>query len=397
MLIPARIIVCALVSTASPIEDVTQDPGGSHASTQTIYLNFDGGTLGGGGDDAPSNQSALCSGSFPAYEVNENRDAVIQAVMNDFASHDVRVVSARPQDGSYTMAMIGPASHCGAGVGRAVVDCANANPNNIALIYLAGNEYGPGIQAAFISHELGHTFGLDHITGGVDTRGAIMTATIAGSSDPEFMDFCAPIDGDNYCSSQHQNACGSGGQQGSVAELGAVLGERGADALAPEVTLVTPSQGDRFDQGDEVRVQADATDDHEVYELYLLLDGTQIATDVASPHEWVLTGLEEGGHQIEVLAVDLAGNEGTSGAVGIVVGVGEAPEPDPGETDGTGSDDEGTTGEDEAPGEEPGSDPCPWCEDEGATDGGCTVPGSVPLSGLLVPLLIGAGRLRRRR
>lgn len=295
---------------------------GAAGAGQTIYVNFKGASLGGGGDDATGNQSQVCPGNYPAYGVPENEDAVLQAVMRDFASYDVSVTSERPEQGPFTMGMMGPGGSCASGAkGVAPMDCGNSNASNVAFAFFEGNENSPNVQAAFLAHELGHSFGLDHIQAVAEARGAIMTASIGGSDDPEFKDFCAPLESGPFCSSQHAAICGSG-QQNAVGELRSVLGDRPADTTAPTVGIVAPADGDSVGGADALVVEVDAFDDREVYEITLWVDGEMAADDVAWPYELRPVDVAEGTHEIQVTAVDLAGNEGMSETIQIVVGAG---------------------------------------------------------------------------
>ena len=108
------------------------DPGGpgARAGTPVLFLNYNGASLSSGQDDARNNRSQICSGQYPAYGGDgQKQDAVTQAVVEDFAPFTIQIVDTRPASGDYTMAMIGP-SNCvgGDAVGYAPIDCWDQNP-----------------------------------------------------------------------------------------------------------------------------------------------------------------------------------------------------------------------------------------------------------------------------
>ena len=143
-----------------------------------IYLALDGETVSNGASNARANTSFIVPAgapvSLPAFDAaayGVDRAAaeaqLLASVRADFAGYDVEVVTQRPTGGAYTMAIVGGSpSALGKGAtvaGIAPVDLGNPNRRDIAFVFSA--EIATLKQVAnCISHELGHTFGLRHLT-----------------------------------------------------------------------------------------------------------------------------------------------------------------------------------------------------------------------------------------
>ena len=117
-----------------------------------------------------------------------------------------------------------------------------------------------------------------------------------------------------------------------------------ADETPPEVRITYPENGEVFEPGADFTIVADATDDRQVIEVELYLNGEPFSVLTQPPWEWPAAGIPEGEYEFGVVARD-ARSWTPSDAVAISV----TSQDDPG--DGTGSADE-TAGEDDSlPGE----------------------------------------------
>ncbi|HET6583668.1 MAG TPA: Ig-like domain-containing protein, partial [Nannocystaceae bacterium] len=324
------------------------------AGQAVIFVNFDGAQLSSGWDDSTNDVTQIgeCAGSFAAYGDGPKRDAVMQAVVGDWAAYGVLVTDERPASGDYTMNMTGPSNPFGGGVlGIAPLDCDDEQtPNNITFAFHSLNDgFDASTTATTIGQEVAHSFGLEH----VDDPDDIMNPFNAGG-DPSFRDECLPIVQGGSCPSQHQAQCGSGYSQNSHQELLALFGPSMPDTQQPTVAITFPLDGQEFDAGAEFFLMVDAADDVGVQGVTLWRDGAAMGDDGASPFGFQVSGLGSGVYEFYAVAVDAAGNETHSDTV--TIGIGEAPPPPH-------MDDGGDTGDDA------GDDAADDATDGGANDG----------------------------
>ena len=305
-------------------------PGEPKAASQgRIFVNFGGAQLSSGWDDAQNDVTQIneLAGNFAAYGEGAKRDAVMQAVRDDWAAYDVIITDSRPASGNYTMCMTGPTNPYGGGVlGIAPLDCDDSQtPNNIVYAFHSVNDsFDASTTATTIGQEAAHSFGLEH----VDEPGDIMNPYNSGG-DPSFTDQCIGIVGGVVCGSQHAAECGSQNQQNSHQELLTLFGASSPDAQNPVVSITSPSDGATFDVGASFEITVQASDDVGVEQVALFNNGEQIETDAAAPYGWTVNSAPAGTYEFYVEATDPSGNIATSNTV--VVTVGDAPA---GSTDG---------------------------------------------------------------
>jgi hypothetical protein len=150
-------------------------------ATQVVFLNFDGGAIRPAytyGDDSQENTSFIprYTATIPAFDHSPyvgDRSAVIEQLtgylVEEFQGYNIEFVSSRPAKGDYTMMMIGgrPSNigyADGGMIGLSPLDYGNDNPNDVGFVFSASMERSSLRSLSFvIAHELGHTFGLDHI------------------------------------------------------------------------------------------------------------------------------------------------------------------------------------------------------------------------------------------
>jgi MYXO-CTERM domain-containing protein len=348
-----------------------------HVGPAVVFVNFDGAQLSSGWDDSTNDvtQISECAGSFAAYGEGPKRDAVMQAVVNDWAAYGVTVTDDRPGAGDYTMNMTGPSNPFGGGVlGIAPLDCDDEQtPNNITFAFHSVDDgFDASTTATTIGQEVAHSFGLEH----VDDPNDIMNPFNAGG-DPSFRDECLAIVQGGSCPNQHVAQCGDGYLQNSHQELLALFGPNTPDTQQPTVAITFPLDGQELDAGTEFFLMVDAADDVGVASVTLVQDGAEVGDDGSSPFGWQMAGLASGVYEFYAVAVDAAGNETHSDTV--TIGIGEAPPPpheddsgddgtDDGDADSNGDDEDGTDEDDDG-------------ADEGAPVGDTALPPGFGLDG----------------
>lgn len=320
------------------------------AKQGVIFVNFDGATLTSGYDDSRTNTTQIgqLAGQFAAYGMGPKRDAVMQAVREDWAAYNVIVTDTRPASGDYTMNMTGPTNPFGGGVlGIAPLDCEDQQThNNITYAFHSVNDqFSATVQATTIGQEVAHSYGLEH----VNEPGDIMNPYNAGG-DASFLDSCIQIVSNQgvACQAQHAAQCGTGTSQNAHQELLTLFGPSAPDTEAPVVQIVAPNDGDAFEEGASFQIDVVATDDNAVDHVQLFNNGQGLETDASEPYGWSVSNIPAGTYELYVVAHDLAGNIGMSNVVTVTVGVVHAPTDDGEEEDdgdgGTGDDGMGESG-----------------------------------------------------
>lgn len=156
------------------------------------------------------------------------------------------------------------------------------------------------------------------------------------------------------------------------------------DVTPPEVTLTYPVDGDVFAEGDDFTITAEASDDRQVIEVQLYLDGEPIDVKTEPPWAWEVHNISAGHYVFGVVARD-ARDWTPSQAVSIDVQAAESPgEDETGDPRGTDETGEPTDGDSDDGGA------------TGTTDG-CNCRSGAPRSGGAGLALLLLGLLGRRR
>ena len=384
--------------------------GNQYPRKGTLFLNFNGAKLlGGGGDNSAENKSSLArTGMYPAFSKSESAAlAIIQAVKEDMASFGVRIVYERRPSKlvPYTMAMIGgswmdanldsPAGGVAPGT-----DCEARWQRHV--VYVFDN------SASTVGQEAAHSWGLDH------TMGGDRIMSYQAGSNKKFGDNCQDLceeacQGANSigCRKIHEKYCGEGSeQQNDLDELHFIFGTNEPDTEPPVVTITEPADGAEFESGTDVKVFTDLRDNYGGlgWKLLVKKDGEVLIDEVAydGAESWLLAKIPDGAYEVTVEAEDHADHvvsDVVTFTVGAVAGGTGSGGPEPTETfDGSGGEPGGSSsgGSDDSGG--PASDS--GTAGSGKDDGGCRISprDGAPL-GLLAPL-VGLGlawRARRRQ
>ena len=354
----------------------------------TVYIDYDGGWLEGGDDSALDQLGCIAGGvHYPAFlgsrALTEQVTEQVRAIFEPFA---VRVVDERPPEHlPYTKVMVGglpQALGLDTGVGgyACVIDCGDAIDRETVLVF-GDAVREPRELAQTVVHEVGHSWGLDHVL----ASELIMNPTTSGA-ERMLGDGCTALDDPAHaeCLDRHAAFCDEPGTQDAVAELLAVRGPSEPDLSPPRVELRSPGDGERFVPGELVRVEVVVEDDRPAFGWRLVvpeLGWSQRGMDAV-----VELRFPVGEHTVRVEAIDQAGNE-TAVEVALVVGdvdEGEAPEP--------GDDASGASGS------ESGDEVSAGDDDDDDAHGGCRIGSTAsPLGSFLLSLLLVAARRRMPR
>lgn len=91
------------------------------------------------------------------------------------------------------------------------------------------------------------------------------------------------------------------------------------DNIAPKVTLLSPKTGNLFNVGENILLEATASDDQYVAKLDFYVNGKKLVTLTEEPYSYTWTNVPEGIYTISALAYDQEGLTGTSTEVTVVV------------------------------------------------------------------------------
>jgi|GEM_PF-6754295 hypothetical protein len=266
----------------------------------TVFLNFSGQALTRGGNDSRKNKTNMIAAQsldYPAMqwgsmgETQGIADTVDELTVL-FLKYSITFVTERPEDGDYTMIVVGgtgegvPTDSSGT-VGIAPLDCDNSYANDLGLVF--GNKISsvsPQRLAYVIAHELGHTFGLEHVTDKTD----IMYPALNGQT-------CCW----KKASLSSMSSCGRSEQDANDV-LADNLGLGPGDSVPPAVWFVRPGTGATLPSNFSVEVGA--ADELKLHHLTLYLDDKVMAEFEDPPYVIGLSGVSPGTHQLKVEAYD---------------------------------------------------------------------------------------------
>lgn len=288
-------------------------PRTAHAAaphTQTLYVNFGGGSL-RPGDDGRLNALPCIDSAFD-YPGSEAGHLFVGTVMERvqllLEPFDVEVVwENRPPDAlPYTTVVVGgQAEQIGvdpAAAGFACdIDCGNARDNELVFAFEDGT---PETLANTIVHEAAHAWGLDHV---IDTS-AVMSPFASGT-EATLVDRCIDISEETStptCLEAHAEFCPRG-QQDANAELRARFGERRPD-IDPPVIAGLPEAGIDVAPGEPITFALSVEDDSSNPGVELRVDALGIRETLDPDALDFDIHLPEGEHLVELVALDHAGN-----------------------------------------------------------------------------------------
>ncbi len=388
--------------------------GNQYPRKGTVYLNFVGGKLlGGGSDNSAENKSSLArTGPYPSFSKSEaSALAIVQAVKEDMAEFGVRVTyDKRPNKTvPYTMVMIGgdwtdanldsPAGGVAPGT-----DCEARYQRHVVYVF--------DDAASTVGQEAAHSWGLDH------TMGGDRIMSYQAGSNKHFGDNCQELceeacQGPNSigCSPIHEKYCGPASEaQNDMDELQFIFGTNEPDTEPPTVKISEPVEGTKFDSKAVVKIFSEINDNYGGVGWKLLLkhNGEVLIDQVAyeGDESWSISNLPDGNYEATIEAEDHADHivsQTVTFTIGVAAGGSDTDTGVPTTSDtsdeGGDSDGSGSSGSDES-----GSGSASGTAGNSKDDGGCRIsPSDSPNNGaplgLLAPL-VGLGlawRARRRQ
>jgi len=382
--------------------------GNQYPRKGTLYLNFNGGKLlGGGSDNSAENKSTLArTGMYPGFDKSEATAlAIIQAVKEDMAELGVRIVYEKRPNKTvpYTMAMIGGAwtdanLDSPAGGVAPGTDCEARWQRHVVYVF--------DDAASTVGQEAAHAWGLDH------TMGSDRIMSYQAGSNKHFGDNCQELceeacQGPNSigCRAIHEKYCGDGSQQqNDFDELHFIFGTNEPDTEPPTIVISEPAEGATFDSGSDVKLISDVNDNYGGvgWKLLVKKDGEVLIEQIAydGVESWLLSKIPDGFYEVTIEAEDHADHivaQTVTFTVGAAAGGSDsAGVPTTSDTDVSG----GESGSSGSGSDEGGSGSASGTVGESKDDGGCRIsPREGAPLGLLAPLLgLGlAWRARRRQ
>lgn len=175
-------------STSTGDTDTLPPPEGCELGQRLVFLNFDGATLTqGGSDDAPSNVSALLSGTFPPY-TGGNRGMLVSTVASAFSAYRICIVEGEPTGHRYDMIVITDEENGGI-LANSDSDCDDSEGvGNVAFAFGSLGSYSGEAAGYVVAKLIGKTLGLEFA---VDTSSDIMkVSTFPGETGLTFSAEC---------------------------------------------------------------------------------------------------------------------------------------------------------------------------------------------------------------
>jgi len=275
---------------------------------QVVYLNFDGAELKVGGNNAKTNTTDLILSATLSYPAmtwtnlggkEKGMKAVVDELKLIFMKFAVKLVTDRPTDGDYTMAMVGGRGDgCkkgGAGtVGISPLDCKNTEKNDVTLIFGELMSSSAKKLAMVIAHELGHSFGLEHVS---DPKGIMYPAL-----NPSV---CCWV----TSSLSEGSTCGRTTQDAEKV-LTDNVGPGKQDTLAPLAWFMRPGPGAVLPP--DFSFEVTAADDLAVHHVVIYLDNTKVLELNDPPYTKALTNVSDGEHVLKAEVHDWAQHTSTT-------------------------------------------------------------------------------------
>lgn len=156
--------------------------------TQVLYVNFNGARVGKGYSRGKSFIPCASEAKIPPSGLSSaDQEVIMKKVAESFSNAQTKVelTYTEPTSGDYTTMHVGgkyaDLGCVGGGsvLGIAPFDVDNANPNDTGFVFIPKSKNLTTI-ADTISHEAGHSFGLDHTNNQIDLMYPTLTSKVIG-------------------------------------------------------------------------------------------------------------------------------------------------------------------------------------------------------------------------
>lgn len=287
-------------------------------------------TISPGNGGSIANESQIVGGviNFPPFPYGDAAwNEVVDRTRDLFAPFNIMVTDVDPGNTPHDEAIVcGDGAAAGfAGAGGVAPFSCGVIDNAITFTFAQTLGNNPELLANVVGQEAAHAWGLDH--------------QLTCNDPMTYLPDCGPKafqDLDAQCGEYNVRACSCGGAtQNSYQHIMGIFGPSMPDTQSPTAAITYPSDGQVFAPGAEFEITVSVSDDVEVANVTLFVDGSPEGSDASAPFgPWPVSNIPEGTYEFYIEATDVAGNVTASPVVTVDVTPDGEPPPPPASDDG---------------------------------------------------------------